>query len=86
MNGTVYTIGHSNGTVERLVGMLQQHGITAVADVRSRPYSRFNPQFNRESLAAALKASGLEYVFLGRNSGHAQRILRAIVTAGRSIR
>jgi uncharacterized protein (DUF488 family) len=69
MNGTVYTIGHSNGTVERLVGTLQQHGITAVADVRSRPYSRFNPQFNRESLAAALKASGLEYVFLGQELG-----------------
>lgn len=69
MSGIVYTIGHSNGTIERLLGLLRQHGITAVADVRSRPYSRFNPQFNREALAAALKDVGSEYVFLGHELG-----------------
>ena len=45
------------------------HAITAVADVRSHPYSRFNPQFNRESLRSALKSVGLSYVFLGRELG-----------------
>jgi len=65
----VHTIGHSNGTVERLVGLLQLHAITAVADVRSRLYSRFNPQFNREALASELKNSGLEDVFLGQELG-----------------
>jgi uncharacterized protein (DUF488 family) len=65
----VYTIGHSNGTLERLVGLLRQHEITAVADVRSQPFSRFNPQFNRETMAASLKAAGLEYVFLGQELG-----------------
>lgn len=69
MSGVVYTIGHSNGTVERLVGLLRLHAITAVADVRSQPYSRFNPQFNRETLAIELKNSGLEYVFLGQELG-----------------
>lgn len=69
MSGTIYTIGHSNGTVERLLGLLRQHGITAVADVRSQPYSRFNPQFNREALASAMKDAGLEYVFLGQELG-----------------
>ena len=69
MRRIVYTIGHSNGTVERLVGLLRLHAITAVADVRSRPYSRFNPQFNREALASELKNSGLEYVFLGQELG-----------------
>ena len=59
MTKIVYTIGHSNGTAERLLEMLDQHGITAVADVRSRPYSRFNPQFNREGLAAVLKIAYL---------------------------
>jgi uncharacterized protein (DUF488 family) len=62
MNQTIYTVGHSNGTTERLFGLLAQNGITAVADVRSRPYSRFNPQFNREDLTAFLKKSGLESV------------------------
>jgi|SRR5579872_4264869 uncharacterized protein (DUF488 family) len=69
MSGTIYTIGHSNGTVERLLGLLRQHGITAVADVRSQPYSRYNPQFNREALANALKDAGVEYVFLGQELG-----------------
>jgi uncharacterized protein (DUF488 family) len=69
MTKTIHTIGHSNGTAGRLLSLLQQHGITAVADVRSQPYSRFNPQFNREELAAALKASGLEYIFLGHELG-----------------
>lgn len=69
MTKTVYTIGHSNGTAEHLLEMLEQHGITAVADVRSRPYSRFSPQFNREALANALKNSGREYVFLGPELG-----------------
>jgi uncharacterized protein (DUF488 family) len=69
MTKTVYTIGHSNGTAERLLGLLNQHGITAVADVRSQPYSRFNPQFNREELASVLLTSGLEYLFLGHELG-----------------
>ena len=49
--------------------MLLRHDISAVVDVRSQPYSRFNPQFNREEIAAFLKKSGLEYVFLGRELG-----------------
>jgi uncharacterized protein (DUF488 family) len=65
----VYTVGHSNGTAGHLLEMLGQHEIAAVADVRSRPYSRFNPQFNREALASALKNSGLDYVFLGHELG-----------------
>lgn len=66
---TVYTVGHSNGPAEHLLELLKQHGITAIADVRSRPYSRFCPQFNREDLARVLKASGVEYVFLGNELG-----------------
>ncbi len=69
MSGLVYTIGHSNQTAERLVELLRQHEIAAVADVRSQPYSRFSPQFNREPLAAELKRAGLDYVFLGQELG-----------------
>jgi|SRR5579864_822585 len=69
MSRIVYTIGHSNGTVEKLVEWLRLHAITAIGDVRSQPYSRFNPQFNREALASELRNSGLEYVFLGQELG-----------------
>lgn len=66
---TVFTIGHSTHSAERFLGMLRQHGIEAVADVRSSPYSRFNPQFNREILERSLKEAGLRYVFLGTELG-----------------
>lgn len=66
----IYTIGHSNHPIEHFVSLLQQHGIQALADVRSNPYSRFNPQFNREKLQASLAAAGgIRYVFLGEELG-----------------
>ena len=69
MSNPLYTIGHSNVPAERLLELLHRHEIAALVDVRSQPYSRFNPQFNREELAFFLKKSGLEYVFLGRELG-----------------
>ncbi len=65
----VYTIGHSNHTAERFVGLLRQHGVTAVVDVRSVPYSRMQPQFDRKSLARDLREHSIAYVFLGRELG-----------------
>ena len=69
MKGTVYTIGHSTHPIERFVQLLTRHEITAVADVRSQPYSRMTPQFNREPLKATLKDAGIVYVFLGKELG-----------------
>src|SRR5450432_367331 len=69
MNRIVYTIGHSTHTVERFTELLAMHRIATVCDVRSNPYSRFNPQFNREGLEHVLAASGIGYVFLGRELG-----------------
>jgi uncharacterized protein (DUF488 family) len=65
----IYTIGHSKHPIERFTALLQQHGIEALADVRSTPYSRFNPQFNREQLQTALASVGIRYVFLGEELG-----------------
>jgi uncharacterized protein (DUF488 family) len=65
----IYTIGHSKHPIERFIALLQQHGIEALADVRSTPFSRFNPQFNREKLQAALAGAGTRYVFLGEELG-----------------
>lgn len=65
----IYTIGHSTHEVGEFLGLLTTNGITAVADVRSVPASRFNPQFNRASLKQALGRSGIDYAFLGRELG-----------------
>ena len=69
MQDTVFTIGHSTHTQERLIALLRQHGITALCDVRSKPYSRMNPQFNREDLEQGLLAQGIQYRFLGKELG-----------------
>lgn len=61
----VYTIGHSRHQLDAFVALLARHGVTALADVRSSPYSRFNPQFNRPELAAAAGEAGIRYVYLG---------------------
>jgi len=67
--GILYTIGHSNHKIEDFINLLKQHEITCVADVRSAPYSRHSPQFNRESLALVLKAAKIEYMYLGKELG-----------------
>ena len=68
-NDAVFTIGHSTHSKEAFLDLLRLHGVTAVADVRSSPFSRFNPQFNRELLQQWLEANGIHYVFLGRELG-----------------
>lgn len=65
----VLTVGHSNHSPETFLALLTRHGVTALADVRSAPYSRFNPQFNRKALSASLAAAGIAYVWLGRELG-----------------
>jgi uncharacterized protein (DUF488 family) len=65
----VFTVGHSTHSAEAFLNLLAMHGVTAVADVRSAPLSRFNPQFNKKALEHSLKTHGLRYVFLGRELG-----------------
>ena len=69
LHRVVLTIGHSTHSIGRFVILLSQHRVTAVADVRSTPYSRFNPQFNRETLEEDLRKHGIRYVFLGQELG-----------------
>lgn len=66
---TVFSVGHSNHSIERFVSLLQRHGIDVVADVRSSPQSRYAPHFGREALVAALRREGIGYVFLGAELG-----------------
>ena len=64
-----FTVGHSNHPELDFLALLQRYTVTVVADVRSAPYSRFNPHFNREALRGALEAAGIGYVYLGRELG-----------------
>lgn len=65
----IYTVGHSDHTVEKFVELLRSHQITAIADVRSSPHSQRVPHFNRELLADQLERFGIRYVFLGLELG-----------------
>lgn len=65
----VYTIGHSTQTIEHFIESVRSHSVTAIADVRSVPLSRFTPQFNREALTRSLRREDIAYVFLGRELG-----------------
>ncbi|TAK34561.1 MAG: DUF488 domain-containing protein [Chloroflexota bacterium] len=61
----IFTIGHSNVPVEKMVALLRQHGIRTLVDVRSVPYAQYATQFNREMLHHTLDEAGIEYLFAG---------------------
>lgn len=65
----VYTIGHSNHSLDHFLALLQGAGVEMVADIRSTPASRRQPQYNKAQLAQALHAAGLSYLWLGRELG-----------------
>jgi len=65
----LFTVGHSVHPIDHFIKILKMNRIDAVADVRSSPYSKFTPQFNRESLKKTLKDHGIHYVFLGDELG-----------------
>lgn len=65
----IFTIGHSNHPAEHFLALLHQQGVTAVADVRSKPYTKYAKHFCREPLSRYLEANGMRYVFLGDHIG-----------------
>lgn len=69
MTTRILTAGHSNHTADQFIGLLRRHDVSAVADVRSAPFSRFSPQFNKDAMKQALREAGIGYVFLGRELG-----------------
>jgi uncharacterized protein (DUF488 family) len=66
---TVFTIGHSNVPADEFLGLLQLHHAATVLDVRSSPYSRYVPHFNRESLQALLVTHAVSYEWAGDTLG-----------------
>jgi len=71
----VLTIGHSTRSLEDFLDLLRAHGVKRLADVRTVPRSRHNPQFNREALPESLGAAGIRYVHMPGLGGlrHARR-------------
>ncbi len=65
----LYTIGHSDHELAAFIGLLRKHAIERLVDVRSQPYSRWQSQFNRETLAPALREAGIDYVWGGDTLG-----------------
>lgn len=61
----VYTIGYGARTIEAFVETLRAYGIAYLLDVRSKPYSRYKPEFSKGELAAHLETAGIRYVFMG---------------------
>lgn len=65
----IYTIGHSNITQESFIEILKLFKIQLVIDVRSTPYSKYVPHFNRENFDKSLTENDINYIFLGNYIG-----------------
>ena len=65
----VFTIGHSNHTIEHFLTLLKAHAVKVVVDTRSQPYSKYATQFDHEALKPALQDIGIRYLYLGRELG-----------------
>ena len=68
-NPVLFTIGQSTHSPSRFIELLNMNEIQALVDVRTSPYSKYNPQFNKDTLQALLKSNGIYYVFLGKYLG-----------------
>lgn len=65
----IFTVGHSDQQPHELVGLLRQHGVTAVVDLRSHPWSAWASQFNRAAIRTTLKQRQIRYAFMGDSLG-----------------
>ena len=72
---TLYTIGHSTRSLDDLVETLHTNQLKTLVDIRAFPMSRRLPQFNRDSLAETLPASGLKYVWMKALGGYRKKIV-----------
>jgi uncharacterized protein (DUF488 family) len=66
---SILTIGHSRHSINAFIELLNMRGVTAIADVRSSPWSRHNPQFNRADLKVSLRSAHIDYRFYGKQLG-----------------
>ncbi len=62
----IFTIGHSNYDVERLIDMLRFYNINCVVDIRGTPYSKYNIQYNKEIIQKTLEREGFIYIYMAK--------------------
>jgi uncharacterized protein (DUF488 family) len=65
----LYTIGYGNRTLENFISLLQKYDIKILVDVRTTPFSRFRPQFNKLSILRTLEERGIQYIHKGAELG-----------------
>ena len=65
----LFTIGHSKHEFSRFVDLLKENGISLLIDVRTSPYSRYNPQYNKENIEVLLKPHNIHYLHAGKKLG-----------------
>ena len=80
----VFTIGHSTQSLEQFTELLQRHRMEVVIDVRSAPYSRWVPHFNKEPLAAWLRRHQIRYTHMPDEFG-ARKVDPALLDAERRV-
>ena len=66
---TIYTIGHSNHLMPDFLSLLQKNSIDTLVDIRSSPYSKHVPHFNKKPLQESVENTALTYTFLGDKIG-----------------
>jgi uncharacterized protein (DUF488 family) len=65
----IYTIGYGNRSIEEFIELLKRYGIQYLVDIRSQPYSRYNPDFSKDALAHHLKQQQIRYIYMGDTLG-----------------
>lgn len=68
-NTTIYSIGHGSKDINNFITELQSFKIQYLLDIRSKPFSRWHPQFNKEDLKHSLESSSIKYLYVGDSLG-----------------
>lgn len=69
MSKSIYSIGHSNHSIEKFLNLLKDFQIEVLVDIRSYPYSKYSSQFDMNNLKESVKKSGMKYLYMGGELG-----------------
>jgi len=80
----MYTVGHSNQSMERFIALLKQHKVEVIVDVRSHPFSKYSTQFDHDAIKPELEKAGVKYLYLGKELGGMPRDEKYQTSDGRA--
>jgi uncharacterized protein (DUF488 family) len=84
MKRPIYTIGHSTRPIEEFIDLLKRNSVEVLADIRTIPKSRHNPQYWHDALERSLMARGIEYIYLPGLGGRRRALKDSVNTAWRN--